>query len=155
MAKQKSDVKGVKNAVATFKRVPVVVQAHLLDATERTALAIRGRARAKVRVRHGYLKDKIDYSISPKTGVAKVGITAGTVATAGEGGSALHSEGATSHTPTKYGFLIEFGHGGPHPAPAFPFMRPSAEEEVQPYLDRCRQAGADAEKELAERGTGD
>ena len=27
-----------------------------------------------------------------------------------------------------HGHLIEFGHGGPHPAPAFPFMRPAYDE---------------------------
>jgi hypothetical protein len=29
------------------------------------------------------------------------------------------------HDPSKIGHLVELGHGGPHPAPAYPFLRPA------------------------------
>jgi HK97 gp10 family phage protein len=32
------------------------------------------------------------------------------------------------HVPGNVAHLVEFGHGGPHPAPAHPFMRPALDE---------------------------
>lgn len=32
---------------------------------------------------------------------------------------------AREHIPAKIAHLVEYGHGGPHPAPAYPFMRPA------------------------------
>lgn len=29
------------------------------------------------------------------------------------------------HNPAKIGHLVEFGHGGPYPAPPYPYMRPA------------------------------
>ena len=35
-----------------------------------------------------------------------------------------------THDPAAVGHLIEFGHEGPMPAPAYPFMRPAFDEKV-------------------------
>jgi hypothetical protein len=37
-------------------------------------------------------------------------------------------EGLMYRNPGKYGHLVEGGHGGPHPAPAYPFMEPAIRE---------------------------
>jgi HK97 gp10 family phage protein len=41
-----------------------------------------------------------------------------------------------------HGHLIEFGHGGPHPAPAFPFMRPAYDETKNQVSKAAAQAVA-------------
>lgn len=41
-----------------------------------------------------------------------------------------------------HGHLVEFGHGGPHPAPAHPFMRPA-------YEQTKGQVSEDAAKKIA------
>ena len=39
----------------------------------------------------------------------------------------------------KYAHLVEFGHGGPHPAPPHPFMRPAYDETVDESYGVLRQ----------------
>ncbi len=122
------------------------------EASQLTAFAIVQRAKANVAVRSGALRDKLGYSFDPRTGRAKVGIEKGTVIVAiGEGGSALHSKGAISETPSHIGHLVEFGHAdrtaGPHP-----FMIPAAEAERDLYLQRCRKSGGDIERDMASGG---
>lgn len=34
------------------------------------------------------------------------------------------------YDPAKIAHLVENGHGGPHPAPAYPFLRPAFEQNV-------------------------
>ena len=145
-------VQGMGEVVNAFKKLPDVAQQRLGAATEKTAFASLQRARAKVSVRTGALKSKLNYSFSARTGVAKVGIEPGTVGIPGQGGSALTSKGARVETPSKIGHLVEFGHGGPHPAGPHPFMIPAAEAERSAYLDRCRDAGKQIERDMTSGG---
>ena len=85
-------------------------------------------------------------SMSRKTGVAKVGI--------GPRETVRLPGGVGIEQPTQVAHLIEFGHGGPHPAPAYPFMLPAAEGERSNYLQRCQAAGQDAERAIAGTGGG-
>jgi HK97 gp10 family phage protein len=61
----------------------------------------------------------------------------------------LQSEGDSFIVPRNYAHLVEFGHGGPHPAPAHPFMRPAFDEgkaaAIQAVADKIR---LDVEEEL-------
>lgn len=144
---------GVKEAQAAFKTVAPEVRRQIIDhATWPTAQAISQDAKARVHRRFGFLHRQIGASINRRTGTAVAGITKGSFPVPGVGGSALTSKGALLARPTKYGHLVEFGHGGPHPAPAFPFMLPAAEFQKQPYLSRCRAAGKVAERNLANTG---
>ena len=142
-------VSGLREAQAAFKALPDVARDRLSYASEATAFAIAQRARATVRRRYGWLAQQIGSMVNRRTGTARAGIAVGTFSRAGTGGSALTAHGAISGRPTKYGHLVEFGHGGPHAAPAYPFMIPAAEAERGPYLRRCKDAGAAIERDLS------
>ena len=170
-------VGGLRAATAAFRALPDASQRLLNEATEQTANAILAKARRNVPVRRGKgflgyaggaLRAAMDSSISQKTGIGLVGLTrsnrwvstgkgrpkrqaGSTIYLAGKTGTAA---GGRTISPAKYGHLVEFGHGGPKPAPPHPFMIPAAESERLPYLDRCRQAGADLEREF-DIGSGD
>ena len=51
------------------------------------------------------------------------------------------------HVPGNVAHLVEFGHGGPHPAPAHPFMRPSLDEKRGAALTEVEN---EARKRLSE-----
>lgn len=70
----------------------------------------------KVRV---YGDNKVLGVIGPARGHAK---EIGTVQTGPNAGKPIIED------PAKIAHLVEFGHGGPHPAPPHPFMRPAYEE---------------------------
>jgi hypothetical protein len=127
--------KTVQQARRAFKKLPEVVQTRLGEATDKTRFIIEQKARARVRVRYGNLKNKITSRFSPKTGVGQVGIDKGSV-TLPDG---------TVETPSRIAHLIEFG---TQTAPAFPFMLPSVESEREPCLERCRAAGRHIEEDL-------
>lgn len=162
----KSALIGLVEAKAAFKAATPIIQDKLADATEATVRVIAFQAQTNVRRRFGILAQHIRWSMSRATGVGKVGIgpretiwTQGKVQlgarVAGDIGAArLRSQGAISETPTAIAHLIEFGHGGPHPAPAYPFMIPAAEGERENYLQRCRNAGQEAEQTIAATGGG-
>jgi HK97 gp10 family phage protein len=132
-------LEGLKAMRAAFKALPEVTRDRLNEATEKTAFSLLQRALALVPVLTGALKSKLNWTISRTTGIAKVGIEKGLVG---------------DENPALYGHLVEFGHAGPHPAPAHPFMIPAAEAEREPYLDRCRDAGKNVERDMATIGGG-
>jgi hypothetical protein len=136
-------VQGLKEVTAAFRRLPEIAQLRLGEATEQTAFAVLQRSRAAVRVRSGSLKSALNYSFNAKTGEAKVGVERDALGGAAAAGVAM---------PSKYAHLVEFGHGGPHPAPAHPFMIPAVEAEREPYLDRCHRAGQAIERDMAAIG---
>ena len=141
-------VRGLKETRGAFKRITPTMQKHLWRATNITAIRIEQAAGRRVRVRTGALAEAIGSSFSKKTGVARVGIRRGAVIIAGRGGSALTRRGAKVLSPIRYAHLVEFGTVHSR---AFPFMLNSAEEQRLPYLARTRQAGKDAEAEMAAR----
>lgn len=134
-------LQGYREAVKAFQALPDVAQMRLGQATQTTAFAILQRARQLVRVRTGALEGMLDYSYSDKTGVASVGVKSGGVDTP-----------KGYEIPGHIGHLVEFGHGGPHPAPAYPFMIPAAESEQDNYLHRCQDAGRNIERDLTSGG---
>jgi HK97 gp10 family phage protein len=48
--------------------------------------------------------------------------------------------------PMYYAHLVEYGHGGPHPAPAHPFMRPAIDTTRQQVVAIIKQTVAEAVK---------
>lgn len=141
-------VEGLKDVVAAFQRAPAVVQDRLgTGATQPTAFSLLQRAKARVRVRYGFLKQALDYTYHAKTGEARVGIRRG--ARFPIPGTRRFSGQSDMAMPSKYGHLVEFGHGR---VKAYPFMIPSAEQERDPYLARCRAAGRQIERDLATVG---
>jgi hypothetical protein len=146
---------GVPEAKAAFRAVEPVLRDHLNDATEETVRVIAFQAGQKVRRRFGILADHIQWSMSRATGVGKIGIGPrekitlphGVGARTARHGGRLVSVLGTEQ-PTKIAHNVEFGHGGPHPAPAHAFMLPAAEGEKANYLTRVQQAGRAAEAQL-------
>jgi hypothetical protein len=170
LSKYGESVGGLKEAIAAFKRLPQVSQDLLNKATEETARAIWTRARRNVPIRHsqiqgylgGALRNAIDFDVNKKTGIGMVGLTRATrwvsggrgkpkvfagskVFVLGKGGTA---KGGKVIMPSKYGHLVEFGHGGPHAARPRPFMIPAAEAERANYLRRCQDMGVELERKM-------
>ena len=83
--------------------------------------------------------------MSRKTGIGRVGI--------GPRETVSLPSGRTEQ-PTHIAHMVEFGHGGPHPAPAYPFLIPAAEGEKVNYVQRCHAAGREAEQQIAATGGG-
>lgn len=153
-------IRGLKEAKAAFQQLPVVVRERMLAATETTVREIARNAQARLRsspsIRTRALHDHIAWRVTKTNGRGRVGVSAGStvvngvkvkgIITPGAGGSAAKSAGAKSVMPSRYAHLVEFGsrHMG-----AEPFMLPSAESQRQPYLERCRAAGRDVEKDLS------
>lgn len=90
--------------------------------------------KAKVPVGTGSLKRSLGRKVSRKKrlgGLASIiGSRVGEVAGTGKWKSKRRDGklAAGSVKPHKYAHLVELGHGGPHPAPPHPFMRPAYDE---------------------------
>ena len=158
MGLDKVTVKGLKEAQALFRQLPDVARdAYVEVAVRPTASEIVRDAQSRLipgrGFRTGATKRALGYTVNTKTGQARVGIRLGfEMVQPGRNGSALTSKGAFSHRPTKVGHLVEFGHGGPHPAPAHPFLVPAADGQQAPFLARARAAGRKLEGEMVSIG---
>lgn len=163
-------VTGKQATKATFAAMPEVVRNRHGEAVRTTASEVVRNARANVRVGHGTLRDHIDFSFSPAAVRVKVGITPGTVViressrgavtirelTKGNNTSAraaaFRAVGYKTYRASHYAHLVEFGHGGPHGAPAHPFMDPAFRGQQAPYEDRMRAAQRATVDDLAHVG---
>lgn len=150
-------VDGIPEMRAAFKLLPDVAKEAFRDAVFVTASEIVRQARGYLVPGHGFrtgaLKESLGFRVTPH-GEARIGIRRGFQrAIAGRGGRALTSRGARLHIPTKIGHLVEFGHGGPHPAPPHRFLRPAYESQREAFLDRCRRAGRTIEQQMAARAS--
>jgi hypothetical protein len=163
-------VQGLREAKAAFQALPEAVRDRMLWATELTVREIARHAKAYLEsspsIRTRALYNHVAWSINKKNGRGKAGVTSGTssanarpgvrknvkvkgIVIPGKGGSALTSEGAKLIRPTRYAHLIELG---TKKFQAEPFMVPATESQKDPYLDRCRTAGKEVEKDLAAIG---
>lgn len=143
-------VRGLKEARAAFKALPAHVRDAAFDATEQTGRVVMSGAKSRLKQGHGYrtgaLQRAIGMSRSPKSGFVKVGLQRGAVVVTLPGGRQVR------HRPSAIGHLVEFGHGGPHAARAYPFMIPAAEAERTNYAMRMKRAMKTVEGEMAARG---
>lgn len=166
MSFDRSAVAGVKEAIAALRQIEPVLKEKLADANGTTAQVVAFQAQQRVRRRYGILADHIRWTVSKTTTVAKVGI--GPRETIPLGARFERTRKGTNYnvivgarqgvsgteTPTHIAHLVEFGHGGPHPAPPYPFMIPAVEGERSNHLQRVRQAGAETERVLGGMGGG-
>lgn len=146
MAFNQAAVLGLAQAQAAFRALEPTMRANLALANELTAQMIAFKAGQNVRRRTGTLAAHIQYTVSKVTGVAKVGI--------GPRDSVTIAGQKNPEVPTHIAHLVEFGHGGPHPAAALAFMIPAVESEREAHLDRVRQAGQQTEQQLGGFGGG-
>lgn len=160
-------VDGLREAKAAFSALPEITRDAMLVATEVTVREIaRGaqqRLLASPSVQTRNLYNAIGWTINKNTGLGRAGVMNVTtslsiggkkvrvkgIVTAGAGGSASKSAGASLDKPRRRAHFVEFG---TRFMPAEPFMTPSAAAEKQPYLDRCRAAGKTIETDMAAIG---
>ena len=142
----RSAVAGIREAKAAFASVEPTLKDKLATAAEDTARVIAYGAQQRVRRRFGILAAHIRFAINRKTGIARVGI--------GPREDVRLPHGAGVEKPTHMAHALEFGHGGPHPAPAYPFLIPAVEAERSNHLQRVQAAGREAEQAIAATGGG-
>ena len=162
-------IQGMRELKRAFQALPEIVRERMLVATEETVRAIASKAQERLRsspaIRTRALHDHVAWQVTKTNGRGKVGVKTGTttmtiggrrrrvkgIITAGAGGSASTSAGATKIQPTRYAHLVEFG---TKHMPAEPFMMPAAESEKGRFLERCKAAGPDIERDVAKIGGG-
>jgi len=135
-------IRGLKEAKAAFQALPEVFRERLGDATETTVREIvrgaQNRLASSPSIRTRALYNAVIWSMSRKTGRGRAGISNVSI---GAGGAEARSD-----KPSQRAHFVEFGTSK---MKAEPFMIPAAESQIQPYLDRCRAAGKEAERDLA------
>lgn len=58
------------------------------------------------------------------------------------------------HDPANIAHLVEYGHGGPHPAPPHPFMRPAWDQGARPALQVYQQEISEGIAKIAKERAG-
>lgn len=160
-------IQGLREAKAAFQALPALMRTHLNDATETTLSEIVRHAKAKIQgspsIQTRSLLNAIAFTLNKNSGRGKVGVSNGSTTITmgdrkfrikgqlrlGRNGSALTSQGAKLIRPSRYAHLVEFGSRHMR---AEPFMIPAAKSQEQPYLDRCRRAGKEVERDVAAIG---
>jgi hypothetical protein len=152
MALLKTDIQGLKEMALAFAKMPEIAREAFNEAVEKAAQYQVEQARAALTPGHGFrtgqLKRALGYVINRKSGSAATGIRLG-FESFRPGRSAT---AANLYRPTRAGHLVEFGHGGPSPATAKPFMMPAAERTRAYFLTQCQAAGKVMEREMATIG---
>jgi hypothetical protein len=148
-------VRGLKEARAFFRGLPDLTREVYTDEAIRpTASELVRHARSKLTPGRGFqtgqLQKALGFTVSEKTGSARVGIRRGfeSFKPGRTSGTGVHS---LIHQPTTIGHHIEFGHGGPHPAKAYPFMVPAADGQRGPLLSRAKAAGRVLEQKAGQQ----
>ena len=138
----KLEDKGLQKLLEKLSTLPKKVQKKTLNkAIAAGNRIILGAAKARVRRRTGMLARALGQRVKIyRSGGVVVGITGprtGYVKTrTGRKATALAKRFAAAGVkPTKYAHLVEQGHSGPHPAPAYPFLRPAFDSTRGQVLD--------------------
>lgn len=137
IGRQNGKIHGLKEARENFARLPELTQKHFQTATRESAQMIVSRARLRVPVRFGFLKNALDYGFDKKAGVAMIGSR-----------KEKHAIPKSTKTaqPSKYLHLVEFGTSR---TKATPVIRPAAEAERPNFEKQMRGAGKDVERDLS------
>lgn len=147
MASSRTSVKGMIQARKAFQALPEETRVVLFDAASETADRVAYEALVRLRPGHGYrtgaLQAAIGTSKSKRSGFARVGLKREVVVVT------LPSGRKVRHRPSAIGHLVEFGHGGPSPAPPHPFMIPAAESQRVPYAQRLKAQGRVLERVMS------
>lgn len=158
-------VQGLREAKAAFQALPEIAREHLLGATETTVREIARQAQANLQgspsIQTRNLYNAVAWKVTKTNGRGRVGITTGqTVFSDLATRRRIHVKGiliagrqggasGRVDRPSRRAHFIEFG---TRHMRAEPFMRPAAEGQVQPYLQRCRAAGSGIERDVAAIG---
>ena len=85
--------------------------------------------------------DNASSNPQPRSGKLRSSIKVGGVKRKGQGSTV--SVGVWS-SDVKYAYPVEYGHGGPHPAPAHPFLRPAFNEGKEDAYSAIKSSLASA-----------
>jgi hypothetical protein len=156
-------VRGLAAAKATFEQTPAVFRDRLNSATELTVREIARQAQGFLErspsIETRSLYNAVGWSMNTRTGHGRAGVQSVVTNLGRVGRLRLRLRGAIVTTrggkeriinPRRYAHLVEFGS---RKMRAEPFMRPAAEAETQPYLDRCQAAARAAERDLSHIGS--
>jgi HK97 gp10 family phage protein len=132
---------GLEDVVATLREMPQrTVERALKPAVDKAARLVARAAKTNVTRRlTGMLKASIGTRTKARRGsvTAVIGPRRSSTIMRGSGGTKFQSStrwrknrdtknaGLKNVVPTRYAHLIEKGHGGPHKAPAYPFLGPA------------------------------
>lgn len=129
MALTRTRIEGLDHAIAQFRRAPDVARKYLGEAVRVTEITLAQKVRNAAPTDTGALR----HSIGSQTRglVASITIEPGLM---------------FGRRPDIYWRFVEFG--SVHNVPARPFIRPTAENEQQPFIGRIEQAGQRMERAL-------
>lgn len=157
-------IAGLREAKRAFQALPDVTRTAMLEATSETVQAIAAGARARIQrspsVQTRTLLNAVAWRVTKTNGRGKVGIsplqTKFTSVTTRrresfKGRIVVRGGRQQLARADRYAKFVEFG---TRKMPAEPFMIPAVEDQKQPYLDRCRAAGATIAREVARVGLG-
>ena len=142
----KVKIEGLEPVLAKLRALPKKTQTKILrPLISKAGTQVLQTERGTVPVAEGWLKRSLGTKVrvykgtvvvmvGPRTGYQR--IRARTIGRVGKlvfvqkSGRKLSAFGkklakGTTKRPTKYAHLVEYGHGGPHPAPPHPFARPA------------------------------
>lgn len=126
------------------------VQRQIVESAVSSALSIIAKAaKARCPKDTGMLKASIGVKVKTYSGSGAVWgavgprrggayDVAGALKFVRKGGKAPHGAEKARINPVRYAHLVEFGHGGPQPAPAHPFLRPALDENREVALGTLR-----------------
>ena len=100
--------------------------------------AVDGALRAGANILLQQMEANASTDPHPRSGNLKGAIRAGGIK--GSRGRKKISIGVHKNSGVKYAMFVEFGHGGPHPAPAHPFIRPAYDQKKDAAYQEIRNA---------------
>ena len=96
----------------------------LKKALNKASTPVNKEAKRQAPTRHKQLRKsigKVSRTYKPSSVIVVIGPRVG---------YAFIDDKGYKHNPVKYAHLVEYGHGGPHPAPAHPFLRPAYDNKI-------------------------
>jgi len=155
----KVELRGLQGVRRRLEAISVRLRKDILKkATAAGAQILAKEVKAKAPSQTGLLRKSIGYKVRIYRGGEKIvavvgprtGFKALVVHAGGEVALQKTKKGArltwdvpgstlSWRNPTQYAHLVELGHGGPHPAPAHPFMRQSIDSAHDRIVSMMRQ----------------
>lgn len=161
-------VRGLREAKATFQKLPEITRDTMNEPTELTLREIVRHAKARLlaspSIHTRALYNNIGWTLNRKSGRGRAGVTSGSTTGFFAAGTGVAGElkrrtikgviigsgrRARLVRPSRYAHLVEFGS---RYMDAEPFMIPATETQKQPYLERCRAAGKQIERRMVAIG---
>lgn len=141
----KVSLEGIVEAIAASKELERrIKRGGMRKALERASTIMLKKAKALCPVRTGTLKKSLKKKTFTNTRTDEV------IVKIGADKKMMIKVGTKTIKPSRYLHLVELGHGGPHPAPPHPFLRPAYESTIKEVIDQyTKDLRMDIEKTTA------